>query len=157
MSCTESGRTGSCIDARAHEDGRVCIGAASRRPATFFPGALTYIKFGAPLILVSHLAQRGQPPVPKDERGMAGRRPRPELRRLPVERGAADGALRDWKFHRRVRRAVPHFVAPAADPLRHRDGLHGVAGSRTAESASCGQATAPRSEGFLFFRTRRAE
>ena len=40
--------------------------------ATFFPGALTYIKFGAPLILVSHLAQRGQPPVPKDERGMAG-------------------------------------------------------------------------------------
>merc|ERR1712176_736475 len=27
--------------------------------ATFFPGALTYIKFGAPLILVSHLARRG--------------------------------------------------------------------------------------------------
>ena len=40
--------------------------------ATFFPGALTYIKFGAPLILVSHLAQRGPPPVPSSERGMAG-------------------------------------------------------------------------------------
>ena len=50
---------------------RACIGAF-RGGGDFFPGALTYIKFGAPLILVSHLAQRGQPPVPKDERGMAG-------------------------------------------------------------------------------------
>jgi len=37
-----------------------------------FPGCINYLKFGAPLIFVSHLAQRGQPPVPKMEGGMAG-------------------------------------------------------------------------------------
>ena len=38
----------------------------------FFPGGINYLKFGAPLIFVSHLAQRGQPPVVKDAQGMAG-------------------------------------------------------------------------------------
>jgi hypothetical protein len=40
--------------------------------ALFFPGSINFIKFGAPLVFVSHLAQRGQPPVPKDGRGGIG-------------------------------------------------------------------------------------
>lgn len=40
--------------------------------ALFFPGGINYLKFGAPLIFVSHLAQRGQPPVVKDAEGRAG-------------------------------------------------------------------------------------
>ena len=38
--------------------------------ALFFPGGINYLKFGAPLIFVSHLAQRGQPPVNRKANGM---------------------------------------------------------------------------------------
>ena len=69
----ESEVGGSCSAPTRRRNG-ICIGAASgsTRGRSSRLGTLTYIKFGAPLILVSHLASwRGQPPVPKDERGMA--------------------------------------------------------------------------------------
>ena len=120
MNCTRIGKIGSS-PARAHEDGGVVL-VWFRGGGDVLPGsAYLHQVRRAPHPRVA-LGTEGQPPVPKDSAGHGGRRARPELRRLPVERGAADGALRDWQLHRGLCRAVPHFVAPAADPLRHRRG-----------------------------------
>ena len=109
MSCTRTGRIGSC-SWPAHEDRQGCIGRGFAAAATFFGSAYLH-QVRRALILVSHLAQRATArPQGRAGHGELGR-PRPELWRLPVERGAIDGALRD-RHHRRIRSAVPDALRP---------------------------------------------
>ena len=86
---------------RAHVKMAATYGAGFCALAVFFPGGINYIKFGAPLVLVSHMAQRARRADSPRGRG----------------RGAAAGAARmfcgDESRRRRGRRAdVPWRATP---------------------------------------------